>query len=205
MLFPSLQCVIWVPTHGKRSWKFTPREAPLSHRKHCFWNASSVVPPLTLCFCDITFGHPVTLLLNLCWAASLARKNWFSTAALLLLVVMGQVSVSWPIRGDWRRAVGWIHIGSDGAVKKAGFPKILMKVSVFDPNRWKIIGDAQDGHRNNHKNNLNVALRPLFTSDMLWSRRRGQHEMDWIYSSNVQVPEKTVLQYSTLVIVRAVF
>ena len=29
--------------------------------------------------------------------------------------------------------------------------------------------------------------------------------MDWIYSSNVQVPEKTVLQYSTLVIVRAVF
>ena len=68
-----------------------------------------------------------------------------------------------------------------------------------------VIGDAQDGHRNNHKNNLNVALRPLFTSDMLWSRRRGQHEMDWIYSSNVQVPEKTVLQYSTLVIVRAVF
>ena len=57
---------------------------------------------------------------------------------LLLLVVLGQACVSWPIGEDWvfwRRTVGWIHIGSGSAVKKAGFQKILMKVAVFDPNK----------------------------------------------------------------------
>ena len=51
-------------------------EALLSHRKHCSSNTSSVVLPLILWLCDISY---------LCLAASLAHTNWFSTAALLLL------------------------------------------------------------------------------------------------------------------------
>ena len=37
----------------KRS-KSAPTEAPVSHRKHCSWNTSSVVPHLILWLCDIT-------------------------------------------------------------------------------------------------------------------------------------------------------
>ena len=85
----------------KKSSKSTPTEAPLSHSKHCSWNASSVVPPLILWICDITLCHRVTHLYNLCPAASLACKNWFSTAALLLSAVLAQACWSWPIREDW--------------------------------------------------------------------------------------------------------
>ena len=41
-------------------------EAPLSHRKHCSLNASSVVLPLILWLCDITLCHHVTHLHNWC-------------------------------------------------------------------------------------------------------------------------------------------
>ena len=34
-------------------------------------------------------------------AANFAGENWFRTAALLLLVVLAQACVSWPIRADW--------------------------------------------------------------------------------------------------------
>ena len=70
-----------------------------SHRKHCSWNASSLAPPLILWLCDITLRHHVTHLHYWCLAASLARKNWFGTATLLLWAVPGQACVSWPIRG----------------------------------------------------------------------------------------------------------
>ena len=77
----------------------TQIKAPLSHRKHCSSNTLSVVPPLTPWLCDITPSHGVTHLHNSCCAASLARKNRFGTAA-LLLVVLAQVCESWPIRAD---------------------------------------------------------------------------------------------------------
>ena len=40
-------------------------------------------------------------------------KSWFSTAALLLLAVLGQASVRWPIRADWVfRGVGLKETGA---------------------------------------------------------------------------------------------
>ena len=58
---PFLQCFI-CSCACKRSRKlersmFALVEAPLSHRKHCSWNASSTVPPSILWFCDITLHH----------------------------------------------------------------------------------------------------------------------------------------------------
>ena len=38
---------------------------------------------------------------NLCLAESLTWRNWFSRAALLLLMVLCQACVSWPTRADW--------------------------------------------------------------------------------------------------------
>ena len=75
-----------------------PTGAPLSHRKHCSWNASPVVPPLILWLCDITLRHHVKLLHNLFLVACLVCENWFRTAALLLLAVPAQACVSRPIR-----------------------------------------------------------------------------------------------------------
>ena len=87
----------------KRSWrlkrsKSAPTEAPLSHRKQSSWNTSSVVQPLIVWLCYITVHHHVTHLHEVFPVASLARKNWFSTAALSLLAVSAQACVSWPIR-----------------------------------------------------------------------------------------------------------
>ena len=72
-------------------------EAPRSHRKHCSWNASSELsPPLFPWLCDLILRHTFS---NYCPTASL--KDWFSTAALFILAVLGQACVSWPIRGHW--------------------------------------------------------------------------------------------------------
>ena len=65
------------------------------------WRASTLwhhtVPP-----CHIFYN-------NLRLASILACKSWFGSAELLLFVVLGQVCVSWPIRGDWvlRRGRGF--------------------------------------------------------------------------------------------------
>ena len=84
-LFISSPSESWKSKHSKS----TPTEAPPSHRKHCSWNASSVVLPLTPWLCDIAPCQGVTPVHNLCQAPSLAPKNWFSTAALLLLAMLG--------------------------------------------------------------------------------------------------------------------
>ena len=69
----------------KRSSKLYKKghEAQLSHRKLCSWNASSAAFTL-LWLCDITPRHTLH---NLCRAAIFACKNWFSTAALLMLAM----------------------------------------------------------------------------------------------------------------------
>ena len=92
--------------HKMRHWKLkrsnsAPAEAPLSHRKHCSWNASSVISLYISWLCDITLCHHVTHLYNLSLPASLAPKNWFSQGALLMLAEPGQVCASWPIRTHW--------------------------------------------------------------------------------------------------------
>ena len=96
-LFLSLSVFVWLFFIQKilKSNESTPTEVPLSHTKHCSWNASSVVPPFILWLCDIT-------LQTICFlTAVLQRKNWFSTATLLLSVALGQACVSWPITEDW--------------------------------------------------------------------------------------------------------
>ena len=75
------------------------QKAPLSHREHSFWNASSVCIP---CLCDITPHVTVSqICINFRRAVSLACRNWFSSAALMLLAVLGQACADWPIRRDW--------------------------------------------------------------------------------------------------------
>ena len=42
----------------KLNWpKPAPTEAPLSHRKHCSWNASSPSSPLIMLFCESCISH----------------------------------------------------------------------------------------------------------------------------------------------------
>ena len=63
--------------------------------------------------CDITLQHRVTHLYpNL--VDGLARKNWFSTAALMLLAVQVQVCISWPIRRDQLKSCfeHWFYSGN---------------------------------------------------------------------------------------------
>ena len=84
------------------------KQKVLSHRKHCSWNASSAVRPLTLWLCDITLHHHLH---NLFLLATLKHQIWLSTAALLLVAVLAQVCVSWPIRADW-------VFGGGGALKR---------------------------------------------------------------------------------------
>ena len=89
LLLPFLQ--YFICSYGcKTSWKLkrsklAPTEAPLSHGKHCYLNASSVAPPLVPWLPDIILCHRVAHLHNLCLVACLAWWDWFSTAALLLL------------------------------------------------------------------------------------------------------------------------
>ena len=90
----------------RRSWKLkrsksTPAETPLFHRKHCSCNISSVVQPVIQSLCDITQHHCVTHFHNLCLTGNLERKSRFREAAQLLLGVLVQECVSWPIRADW--------------------------------------------------------------------------------------------------------
>ena len=104
--FPFFQCVyVLVNVNVKECKRFCklkrPKSTPpLSHRKHCSWNASSVVPPLIPWLCAITLCHRAIQSGYLCLAAILAHKIWFSTAPLLLSVVLAQACVSWPIRAD---------------------------------------------------------------------------------------------------------
>ena len=80
----------------------SPTIAPLFHKKHCTWNASSVFPALILSLGDIALRHHVTHLHNLCLAVSFAQKKKKRfNAAVLLLVVLAQTFVSWPVRADW--------------------------------------------------------------------------------------------------------
>ena len=101
----------------KRSWKLkrlkpAPTEAPLSHRKRCSWNTSSVVPPLIPWLGDTKSQCHTFASFYL--AASLAYHDWFSTAALLLLLaVLGQACVSWPVRAEW-------VFQAEGAFKRRG-------------------------------------------------------------------------------------
>ena len=91
---PSVFCICVFESSWKLR-KSAPAEAPLSHRKLCSWNTSSVVRPYILWLYDITQRHMTSHSLhNL-------RKNWFSTGGLLLLVMLAQACVSWPIRADW--------------------------------------------------------------------------------------------------------
>ena len=48
---------------------------------------------------DITLCHHVTHSHNWCLADDFGHNNWFITAALLLLAILAQACVSWPIRG----------------------------------------------------------------------------------------------------------
>ena len=77
--------------------KVSPTVDPFLHRKHCSWNASSVGPALILSLGDITLRYHVTHLHILCLAVSFAQNNWYNAAA-LLLVVLAQTIMSWPIR-----------------------------------------------------------------------------------------------------------
>ena len=116
--FPSCAC--------KRSWnlkKKKVKQAPLSYRKRCSWNASSVVSPLILWLCDITLHHHVTHLHDKSLIAHLGCKYWFSAAALLLLGLLTQACVSWPIRRDLGIRVAWL-------LKETGAKTVLKLDSV---------------------------------------------------------------------------
>lgn len=72
------------------------------------YTGNSIKGDITCCF--VATWHYITPLLDLCSVANLAFKNWFITTALLLLAVLGQACVSWPIgedrlfgRGDLKR------------------------------------------------------------------------------------------------------
>ena len=96
--FPCCACKI--SGKLKRS-KSAPTEAPVSHRKHCSWNAHQWP---CLYFHDITLSHYVTHLCRFCRLVWYLRSDL--AAVLLLWVVLAQACVSWPIRAEWvfRRA-----------------------------------------------------------------------------------------------------
>ena len=79
-IFPFLQriiqrsCACKISRKWKR-WKTGPTEIPLSHKKHCFLNASSVVPPLIEWLGDMTLCQHVIHSHNLCLADSLAQPQ----------------------------------------------------------------------------------------------------------------------------------
>ena len=111
----------------KRYWKLKKVEVHANRssflpKKHCSLNYSSVVPPLIPWLHDITpTMSPCSN--NFCLAASLAWKSRFSTAALLLLLVLGQVCVSRPIRTD--------RIFSRGELKETGAITVLRHWTVW--------------------------------------------------------------------------
>ena len=81
--FASVCCILSPPTENTG-----PEMLPLL--SHLIW-----------WLCDATLCQHVTYLHYLCLVASAAHTNWFSSAALLLLVLLAQVCLSWPIRADW--------------------------------------------------------------------------------------------------------
>ena len=103
---------------------------------HCTWNTSLAVPPLIPWLCDVTLCHHITHLHYLCVAASLAHENYFNTAALWLLAVLGQACVSWPIREDW-------------VFKRGGLKEIGAKTERFSQ-RGEYRAAALDSMRNWH-------------------------------------------------------
>ena len=123
---------------GKRPWELRrSTEAPLSHRNQCSWNASSELPPpLIPWLCDITLRHTFA---NHCPTASL--KNWFSTAALFMLAVLGQACVSWPIRGGWvfrRRSLKETGAKTDGFRQRMCFLSIKAYKHILSVTQNKI-------------------------------------------------------------------
>lgn len=56
-------------------------------------------------FTAVTLWHhsasPSRTFDNKCMAATLALENWFNTAAVLFIAVVGQACLSWPIRAGW--------------------------------------------------------------------------------------------------------
>ena len=87
-------------------------KGPLSNRKHWYWDASSAALPIVLWLCHITLRHHVTHLQELCQAASLARKDRFGTAALLL-------SLCW-VRRVWADQLEPTGYSGQGVLKGTG-------------------------------------------------------------------------------------
>ena len=86
LIFSMLYSICSSSWRWKRS-KSAPTEAPLSHRKHCSWNASSVAPPLSChttssCQCCIIYAWRID------W-----HKKWI------------QHSCSVVVSGSWVRRV----------------------------------------------------------------------------------------------------
>ena len=86
----------------KMFWKWkkqSPKEACLSHREHCFWNALSVVPPLNLWLLDITL-----IMSNICiiyvYISGRSEANWKLKTQQTGHVVLAQACVSWPTRAE---------------------------------------------------------------------------------------------------------
>ena len=80
---------MWRILKVKRS---APTEAPFSHRKRCFWNASRVLSLLIPWLCDTTLRNHVTRLDIYCLAASWHMRIDLAHS------VLGQTCVSWPRR-----------------------------------------------------------------------------------------------------------
>ena len=88
LIFSFLQCLMYVLV-----------QAPLSHRKHCSRNASSVVPPLITWLCDITLCHRVTHLHNQFPAATLAYKNCCKCCWLRRVWAIQSEQIIWYLGG----------------------------------------------------------------------------------------------------------
>ena len=87
----SCACSSKFKVHTNRSFSLPQKTLLLKHL---------VSRPLILLLCDITLHHHVAHLHNLCLAGSWACNYWCSTATLLLLAMLAQACMSWPIRAD---------------------------------------------------------------------------------------------------------
>ena len=113
LLFTFLQCFIefLVLVKNPKSYSSTPVETPLPDRKHCSSNASSVIPPLIWATSWHHTASPCRVIYALHETTDLAQ---------LVLMMLPQACVRWPIREDWVFGWGGRGGGGGGGLKETG-------------------------------------------------------------------------------------
>lgn len=117
--------------------------------------------------------HHVTYLHSLCLTARSSRKNWLSTAALWVLVLLGQACVSWPIRRDWAfRRERLLQLITLTNVMYCYSSSQLMNSNLW-LNANKSLFLLQQGRRRSMKRRQQVCFSCLLYTEPVWSRYHG--------------------------------